>query len=262
MRKCVICGENAGLLGTRTLEGKICRECVSYIPKALKLRDSSTDTLREFYEANKEKSKQFSTTASYAGVYIDGLHGMFCYTKNGKKDEPHEFKDIYRITELQEIALYCTDPKNVGTTRNIVVCDIKLKIRTKNIAAEYLVAHRKHCHHRVKNGHVEWDEPGELTMFRNMFNQMIDNEVNNIMKKLEAIQSLRATLTEWETSIEWAKGVLFLDKDVKLNNEIVRQRRNEMVKIFHPDRNSGFANTEIATMINDAYNMLSTEVQK
>lgn len=256
---CVICGNKAGAFAKKTSEGVICKSCLSFIPTNVILSQASTEFLKRIYDENVEKSKQFETTASYQGLYIDSVHGLCCYSKRGDKQAPSEFKDIYRISELTEVALYCTDVKNVGTNHNHIVCDIKFKVRTKDIAADFIIAHHKKCDFKVKNKQIEWDEPSELTMFRNMFNQMIDNELFGLLKKLEKIQEFKQMLSKEERSSDWARGVLFLDNEKEYTEEDLKKHRNELVKIFHPDRNSEYANTETAALINKAYKILCND---
>lgn len=256
-KECVICGEKAGFFSKKTGEGKICKKCLRYVPRSINLPSAGTDFLKKISSKNIEKSQFFETTASYEGIYIDTIHGMFCYSEKGTRDEPHDFKDIYRIDELTEVGIFCSNAKNVGTTRNIVICDIKFRVKTKDINVEFLISKGKKCSTKVKDGKLEWTEPNELSMFRNMFNQMIDTAAFGMLEKLKAIQEMQKAVTIAEKKTDWAKGILFIGHDEECTSELIKAKRNEMVKIFHPDRNSPFADTEIASQINEAYKILS-----
>lgn len=257
MKKCILCEGKAEALAKKCSEGVICKNCLSFIPSSVILSQANTDFLKKVHDENMEKSKEFETTASFLGLYIDGIHGLFCYSKKGSRESPSEFKDIYRIKELTEVGLYCTNVKNIGTNSNNVVCDIKFKFKTKDISADYTLAVRKRCSYKIVDNQLRWNEPGELTMFRNMFNQMIDNEILGTLDKLKKIQELNALVSQEEKKGDWAKGVLFIGLDEECSSDLIKAKRNELVKIFHPDRNSEFANTETAAMINDAYKVLA-----
>ena len=258
MNVCVLCGGKTNLFSKKTAEGEICKDCLSMIPISVKLNVSKTEFLKRIHDENLEKKKDFETTASYEGVYIDSIHGMVCICKKGNKEEPPEFHDIFRVTELIEAGLFCTNIKNVGTTTNSIVCDIKFRLKTKDISNEYLIVKGKKCAYKtIGNGKLEWIEPYELSMFRNVFNQMIEDVAFNLLGKLKTIQEMKAVLSAEEESREWAKGVLFIDRDSVCDSETIKNKRNELARIFHPDGNSGFGNTETAAQINKAYKILS-----
>lgn len=257
MGKCVLCGRKTGMFAKRTYEGCICKECLSYIPRSVRLSSADTDYLRNVHDKNLKKMERFSSTASYGALFMDSVHNMFCVSRKRWGDEPTEFGDIYCVTELREIGLYCTDVRNIGTNSNRIVCNVKIRIKTDEVCRELLVASNERCtFHYVGNSQIEWSEPSKLSVFRSMFNQMIDNEVFGLLKKLEAVQEMKAAISEAERNEQWAKGVFFFRESEDVLQDALKKRRNALVKIFHPDLGQEFADNEITAQINEAYKML------
>lgn len=257
---CILCDSPVTFLNRhKSYNGYICKDCLSFIPASVtaNLKSATTDYLKKVCDNNKLKAHDFDTTASYEGIYIDSIHGLFCYSSKGTKETPAEFKDIYRVEELTEVGIYCSDVRNIGKTQNIVVCDIHFKICTEDIRTDFTISHRKKCTYKVKGDKIEWVEPAELSMFRNLFNQMIDNVAVGLLHKLKKISEFQSLLEKVNVSEDWAKGVLFIGKDEEYTPNLVKTRRNELVKIFHPDRNSPFSDTKIASQINEAYRILN-----
>lgn len=256
MKKCVICNEKAGFFSKRITDGCICSKCIAYIPERVKLRYADTEYLTGIYNTNKEKQKKFNWTASYGSLFIDSTHGMFCISKKIKKDNPMEFGDIYFITDLLEIALYCTDVRNIGTKTNKIVCNVKMRAKTNESSNEYSIRQNERCSFtHIGNGSLECNEPEKFIMFRNMFNQMIDNVRFNLLNKLDDIQRMKKNINAFEDNREWAKGVLFLD-DKNYSLETIKRHRNILIRQFHPDISSDYG-TEFAEKINKAYDILT-----
>lgn len=221
------------------------------------LRAASKDYLTGLYKINQRKREYFTCTASYGNLYIDSVHGMFCISRRSKNSMPMDFGDLYAIEELTEAALYCTNIRNIGTRYNQIVCDVKMRIRTKAGCVEYLIRSKEHCTYR-RSMHdsrvLECDEPATLVMFRRIFNQMIENVRSGILRKLEEIQQAKAAIRELDKKTEWAKGVLMLDDDYTL--EAAKRNRNILIKTFHPDV-FGEKGTAFAEKINRAYNIIA-----
>lgn len=231
----------------------ICKECKKFLPENFDLRNSDKTYIEKFYIANKEKSSVFECTASYGYLFLDSFNNMFCISKKVSKGKPLHFGDIFSITELLEVAIYCSDVKCYGRK---ILCNIKIKLRTKDFTKEFVVFYNERCScvKRVDNK-IEYHEPSKFIMIRNMFNQMIDNVKYGMTIKLKEIQAMQQKINSKAPSeTQWARGILFLENKEYTNDEI-KKRRNALIKMFHPDKNSSI-DKSYAEKINNAFDML------
>lgn len=165
MKECVACKQDAGLLAKKTYNGYLCKTCRSYLPMRIDLKSCDTDYLLGLIEAAKAKATVFTATYSYGEMYLDSVHGMFCFSKGEKNGEPTDRGDIFSINELLETGIYCTDVKNVGTNTNRVVCDIKAKVKTEKICMEYSLVKNEPCKCKpTSNGMLDITEPREAVL--------------------------------------------------------------------------------------------------
>ena len=252
---CIICGNKAGLLDKSALRGKVCKKCCAYIPDTC-LKTSETEYLKEIYQKNKEKADIFECTASYGHLYIDQTHNMLCVSEKGSRDGPAEFSVVLYIRELEEIGLYLCDAKNTGQNSNRITGNIKLMLKTKELHKEFVIARNKDCPFKVNGNKISYDEPREVSMFRSMLNQMIENESLAMIKKLERLHMLEQELKRFDEDENWAKGVLFIDKNQEIDADMLKARRNKLIRQYHPDFNKESADTDTAAQINKAYKIL------
>ena len=259
MKECIICKNKIRIGFLKCNDGPICKSCSEYIYDKIKIKTSDAVYLAKIIEDNKEKSKTFECTASLGRLYIDAIHNLYCISQKGKR-APERFSDIFSIEETKEVGLYCTNVRNVGTNYNNVVCDIKLTVNTvQGYYSEYTVCENKQCPFERKDGKLVCSEPNDFSVFRQMFNQMIENTALGLLKKLEAIQKMQAAISALSSSVEWAKGIMMIDANQNYNKELLKNQRNMMVKLFHPDRNGEYADDHYASMINEAYTILLEE---
>ena len=195
MGMCIICGKEAGVLSQKTKKGHVCKECASYVPYNVNISSASADYLNNTVSVNKEKAKQFECTASYGNLYIDAVRNMFLISRKANKGESLEFGHICRIEECEELGLFCTDIKNVGKSSNFVVCTIKLRVKERNKdSRDYIVLVGESCSFKpskVDRTMLECKEPEKLSVFRNMFNQMVDNAIFAMARKLDYLNELK-----------------------------------------------------------------------
>ena len=94
---------------------------------------------------------------------------------------------------------------------------------------------------------LEWQEPADLTMFRNMFNQMLENA----RKKYD--ETCRNTLI-CKADIDYfkAKSLFMVEDDY--DEEEIKIIRKKMMKIYHPD--NGETDTKKSETINRYYDIL------
>ena len=169
--KCCCCGNEAGSIGRkRLIDGEcLCRECSNKIPKVLKDRNFTSESACAIvmYE-NELRKNEFNETSNYRRLLLDETHGTFAI------DTPDE--GVFYCLDLSNVSLYCGSPK---ATRKGVVADIEFACEFAHPAMKFSVklGTGVPCHtKRVDSSHVTWEEPPAFTMFRSMFNQMLDNE--------------------------------------------------------------------------------------
>lgn len=258
MGMCVLCNEKAGMFSARTLDGRLCKKCKAYVPASVRLQEADKEYLASVVEKNKKHSEQFSSTASYGRLFIDSLHNMVCVSKASIKGEPLNFGEVYTLDELDNISIYCTNVRDVGTAHiSRIVCDIGLSLAVDGIAHQYIIVRNERCKFtRVDSENLSVQEPEKLTMFRNIMLQMFEDALYGLAKHLAQIQATKKEIaSQPKEGVEWAKGVLFLDKEEN-SIDAIKKRYREMMMIFHPDR-SDLANL-YAQKLNKAYDILKS----
>lgn len=223
------------------------------------LKASDTDYLLPLYQRNKELAKRLEATCQYGELFLDTVHGLFCFSKGNKNGEPVHYGDIFSVTELTEVGIYMDDIRNIGQNTNKIVCSIKMRVKTKEVFMEYLVASNEGCKFTQNGNKLDVTEPEKLTLFRNVFNQMIDDVLGRLLKKLEDIRKLKAYTDELENTpqaceLNWARGVLFLEQG-ESSPEVVKKQYKELMRIFHPDLHPELGDA-YAQKLNKAYEIL------
>ena len=258
--KCAICNGKTGLFPTKIYRGHICKKCLSYLPYNIQLSTAEAGFLQELIIENKKKANQFVATACLGDLFLDSIHNMFLISKRNKHKEPLDFGQIFYIRELTGAGLFCSNVKNIGNSRDFIVCDVKFAFRTQDVSLDFTIAKRKRCMFVRKGNQIEWIEPGEVGVFRSIFLQMIDSVI--LSEKLEYMQKMQE---ESKGDVNWAKGVLLFPKDKDIPPGEIKARWRALIKLFHPDtlhkapKRNDFAEDEllnISGIINDAYHQL------
>lgn len=172
----------------KTADGYICTDCFSYIPTVINYKDCSQIRLDRMIEKNKEYRKRFTTTTSFGSLFLDNVHKMFCISRKHKNDEPQELCNIFPASEIKEIGFYCKDPRNIGTNTNIVVCDIEFYLKTDEAIIKEVVSKNERCAFKRVGDKLEWEEPGIVIMVRAIMDQMLRDELNHLVEKLDRLQ--------------------------------------------------------------------------
>lgn len=266
MKSCLICNKKINFGGKRATDGFVCKECSRLIPSWVDISVSDKEHLTEAYNSTLEKKNRFRCTASYGKLEIDGVNNLLCIRKN-----KHDYTDIYYVSELKQVGLFCTNLRNTGQQSDHVTCNVKFRLALTNGASkEITIATNETCPYDyvgnkrvsafVGNGQIECREPVSVTAFRALFNQMIDNEVASIEEKLSFIRKTKPLLSESEKTEEWARGVFLFDKNEPIDAGVLKQRRNSLIKLYHPDvGNPLFEDNNLVTeMIISAYNILKS----
>lgn len=194
MPKCVACGGDVSLLSQkRCIDGQVCQTCIEKIPRVLYISLSmyTADELTQIinYE-NDLRAAGFEVTASYGKLYLDEMNGLFAIgEKSGQTGKLGEGFDIFDGAYLDNIGLYPIDPRQ---SRKDVVCDVEFSCVYKYPRMKFklkVLSGVKCEFHQITKTKATWNEPGDLTMFRNMLDQTIKTSVKIAMEKREQILS-------------------------------------------------------------------------
>ena len=258
MADCILCGKKANLLAKKCHDGHICSDCGRFLSPNIAYSSATKEYLEKIKKENEELPKEFDYTNNYGWLYIDVVHGMFLISRKADKDgEPMEFGEIFRVEDLTGVGLYISEIKNIGTNgKDRIVCDIAFKMQTEDRSLEYKIARQKKCDFKYEGTKINWQEPGDFQVFRNTFDEMLKGTWIFWKDKFDQMQEMRGDVSKGATNESWAKGVLFIDNKKEATEELVKSRRNLLVKIFHPD-NAKTGNAEIMRQITEAYDRLS-----
>ena len=162
----------------------------------MNLSSASPELIKEYITTNKDKAKEFECTASYGNLYIDSMHNMFCISrKQNSGGGPAEFGYIWYIYDCEETGIFCSDIKNIGKDSNFVVCSVILRVKERGkIPSDFVVVKQENCTFKPSkkdSSVLECKEPEKLSMFRFMFNQMVENEIFAMARKLDYLNELR-----------------------------------------------------------------------
>ena len=223
MSECIMCGKPTGFFDKRNAEGYICKECADCIPSVIDCTACGTEKLKYFRDKNMQKRKLFEPTASFGTLYLDSIHKMFCISPSHKKDMPTKLCDLFFVSEIEEIALYCANPVCKGDGRSIsVTCDAELYVRTHDLHIKTIISHNEKCSYKLLDGHkVEWKEDafsykkGRYYLYANEW--FFNNKENAINKAKELIlyyikedsYDLDIAEKEWEEEFLISKKELF-----------------------------------------------------
>ena len=257
--KCAMCKKNAGIFASRLADGYICKECKRFLPYGLHFKSMESFYIRDMYEKNKEKAEHFDATSNLGDLYLDSIHNMFCISKKQINGNPTNFGNIFHILELTGIGLVCSNVRNTaltgGATRDNIICDIKFIVKTKEVSADYIIKQSVRCSFSYNGNKIEWNEPGEIEVFRKLLAQMLDNICGELTNKVEEMRSLKDKLPDSE---KWARGILYLPEKEPLTQEELKKSRNRLIKLFHPD--NGFDDSSYSELINRAYKILNDKL--
>lgn len=261
--ECVMCKKAVNIFSPRLADGRICKNCRAFIPAGIRLRSTESFYVKDIYEKNKEKAAKFDATANLGSLYLDSVHNLFCISRGQKNGNPTEYGNIFHVLELTGIGLVCTNVENTAlksgqsgaNVRDNIVCDVKLTIKTNEVQADYIVKSKVRCSFTYNGNKIEWNEPGEIQVFRKMFLQMFDNICGELTQKIEQMKELQDQIP---TDEKWARGILYLSSKDELTAEMLKKSRNRLIKVFHPD--NGFEDSSYSEMVNQAYKILSEKI--
>lgn len=253
MSECSVCGNSISVWKqVKFMDGALCPECQHKIPQFFKkqmgnMTLTSIKHLMEYEE--KEFLKNFQVTASYGMLHIDEMHGLFCITDKLEGDKPAKDDPcVFYVLDLGEVGLFCVDAK---ANRKNVLVNVKMQCKFPALALDFgvLIKEKVPCNFKqVTATQVEYNEPGDFSMFRNMFNQMWKNENFKLKQKYE-----HNFLSKQEIDIFKARCLFMLEES--FTKEELKKQRNTLIKAYHSDV-SGDSRDFYTRKINEAYRLL------
>ena len=252
---CLICDTPIGLLSGKKLKsGKICKSCASKLP-SLMLKGAphlQEYTLKRAISYVAENMEKFCATASYGKLHIDSIHGLFAVaSKLTPEGKPKSGNNVFSIYNLSEVGLTCTSPRAAYDNVEVNV-EFTCKLEDPYISFKVPIKKGVRCHtKRVDSQYVTWDEPGDLCMFRSMFNQMLSGA-------FDKVNQLLCGKTVHEFEIEKARAIFMLPADYTASD--LKKARRLMMKVYHPDV-AGEDVTRESQIINDAHDLLKAELE-
>lgn len=254
MANCLICEKPLSLLGSVNIySGKICKECAAKAPSiAMECSTNwSSYSVEAMIQYENEVFDQFEATASYGELHIDTVHGLFAVSKKLKDDKPIT-RDVFSALDLSEVALYCKSPR---VDNHVVYVDVEFMCRIEPLGLniKQIVKRKVRCEHkRVDSAHVEWDVPGDLQVFREMFNTML----SGLWQKMN---TMLCGTTVQDLELEKARALFMLHEDYTMDE--LKKARNLLMKVYHPDVAGVADTTEASQIINRSFVLLKNNLQ-
>lgn len=230
MAQCSMCGGQASVLsGHKIIDGSICGACSEKLPKAIQssLRGYSLRDLKQIadYMDRMRCKKGIQPTASYGKLHIDEMDGyLILCDKTDKEGNLIGLPDIFDCSDIKQIGLYPIKPR---AERQDIVCDVELNLvfEYPNLAFKTTVKSSVKCaYKRISDSRVEWYEPGDLSMFRNMMNQMLKAASDR------AIRERVPSLSKRDLDIFRAESALYLSPGY--TSEDLEKQKEILVRAF------------------------------
>lgn len=242
--ECMLCNKSIGLTRRRISNGYICGSCSRQYPDFIKVKmteytDLRLGLIKSYFEENSKR--KFEQTAAYGSLSIDEINGVFKVKENSGSY-------IFDAIDMTEGNILCTNPK--VNSSNIVYADVEFyyKMESPHIELRVTINKNRRCQSKKVSGNsLEWQEPADLTMFRNMFNQMLENARKKYDETCRNTLICKADIDYFE-----AKSLFMVEDDY--DEEEIKIIRKKMMKIYHPD--NGETDTKKSETINRYYDIL------
>jgi hypothetical protein len=211
----------------------------------------SDSTLKIAMKKTEENMKTFCATSSYGKLHIDETSGLFAISKDLNKDgKPKRGNNVFSIYDIEDIGLCCKSPR---TNHSLIIVDVEFRFTLSNpyFHCSKIIKQGARCKSkRIDSQYVEWEEPGEMVMFRTLFNNMLS-------RAFERVNSILCGKTVHAFELEKARAIFMLPEDYTVDD--LKKARRLMLKVYHPD--SGDDVTRESQMINKAYDLLKAELE-
>ena len=284
VRHCDICN---GTFKTKKIkDGVICNSCFNRLPFFLKQHKPRllTETASVFLSYLGQVGRDgFRLTSRYGALAVDetrGIIGLADSEKTLKRiDKPSLIRRIWRrirgtvfdsdtainsgkiflvpLEEIDGIGLYCKSPT---ANKKGVFCDIEFSIKIDSVGIDkaFTVKKRAACPSKRKDAtHLVWDEPGTLSVFRNIIQGMIDGRTRLLSESQKAI--LRS-----ERDMATVRAMALFMVEDGYTREDLKHRRNALLKAFHPDVSDldGTASASCTRAITESYKILEKRLRE
>jgi hypothetical protein len=259
MSNCILCHAPVSVLTQRKIEnGVICKDCAAKVPSVIRGKlsnyyDLELKTIIDKMQFVKERNDKFIATASYGKLHIDEVHGLFAVSDKVNADGVlSDTSSIFYCLALTEVGLYCTDPT---AQKGKVTCNVEFSCSMSqvNIAFKTRIKTGANCDFKKEAGNqLSWSEPGDLSLFRSMFNQMIATEAEKLRTNYSKRFETQATLDLFR-----AETLFMLDGEY--TEEDVKKMHNRLAKAFHPDTTD--IDERYMQIINFAYEVLMANLR-
>ncbi len=264
---CPFCGE---IKRVKKLSGSIiCVDCFKGLPFFVRKKISGyfvEDVMALLRHQKQSADISISPTSCYGKMFVDENNGIlgiaetpsiakFIFKKkkpiNGYLSKGAVF--IISLFDLDDIGLCCKDPKG---DNGQVICDVELYIRVDKLGIDKRIIAKtatKCPSKKVDKFRREWDEPGELSMFRNILKGAYERRSQIIS---DGFRKLRGAIANEETRA----GIEFFGLSERFSVRELKSRRNFLVKVFHPDLSEGESDIELRDLytkkVNELYKRL------
>lgn len=227
---CDICNGKLNIFNEYiTTDGFICKKCYKKIPYFIRHKHpdmlvTQINLLTDYFkESNK---KNYDATASLGILEIDEINGVFALKENNT---------LYKFDclDIKEGELICTNIK--ADKYNNVFCDIEFRCIMDNPNIDFKIRIKKNIKckkHHISIKSIEWGEPSELSMFRNLFNSMIKKQIDKYSKKVKDTIIRKADIEYLK-----AKSLYMIDDEYTL--EEINTTKKQLLRVFHPDEQDG-----------------------
>lgn len=247
----------------------ICTDCFKTLPLFIKkkIKSYTSDDILSLldYQA-KSIDISFSPTAHYEKMLVDEKNGVLAIAESssiaksvmkGKKPLRHYLSkgEIFLVSlfDLNDIGLYCVKPRGQGGE---VVCDVELYIKIDKLYIDEKLTVKssaKCLSRKIDRFKRDWDEPGTLSMFRNIL-KAIYEERGKILS--DSYIRMRDEMVRDETRV----GMEFFGLSEGFTARELKLRRNFLAKAFHPDLGGSDEDTELRELYTKKLNELYTEL--
>lgn len=259
---CCICNKEINILNSKKSNNNhICNECYNHLPQLIKekINNYMPYELNSYIEYDKLYHNDlidiFTKTCSFGEVILDEHHGLIAFCKNIKNDKlPDTCHDIYKVLEIEDFDLAM---KNPSIYHNSVIADIEMSIVFHNpdIKITKVVKHHEKCEAIRTNKGYDYSIPPILSIFLGMIDKARERAYKKECNNLYEFFDLKN-----RKEYELAKATLMVDD--YYDEQILKEQRNKLLKIYHPDENIDESIClKYSQKINEAYKVLKKKLK-
>lgn len=289
MARCILCGKETTILRRRKLSDGawICHPCEKALPFPFReFPYASSGDMQNGAEyarfAEETLYPAFSKTCSYGRMALDERHGLFVFcdaTNFGKDGKLKQFvPDIYHCMSVGNPSFLVED---TGYAAKTVTCRVLFEgsLNRYHVNLRTYIRKQVPCPVRPYENGSAFMEPADLSTFRNLYNQMLEIQLNlyrrqkeeetrqyeekrrrderireeQERKRKEEKERESAAAQPLDMELKQAMSLFMVEEGYTLQ-DLKRQRAN-LMSVFHPD-NGRVTDPVYASKINHAYELL------